>query len=180
MAAMHVGMMLAASKSPRALVYRISGGVLLLMSGFGVAALPWDRMSSAGHLLWLTSHRRPVPIFLLAVLWIVGLAVLWRAEFTLKAGIKKSIWPEEELTPLRRLTRTGAYLSFALLLAVRVCIVFVFSDSKGHGFALFPLFLIPFQTFIRLANILKQSEVSGSGVELSLRIGQPIRSEEWE
>ena len=167
------------SKSPQALVYRVGAGVLLTVIGFGISALPWDRIDFHGHMLWFTSHRKPVLLAALAVSWMMGFTISWRAESSLRDGVKSGFWPEVQLEALRRRIPAAGYLSVTALLAVLTSVALGFTSTFWHAHAMFWTVMIPIQTMTRISSILRNPQPVRPEVGLGLWNARPIHSQEW-
>jgi hypothetical protein len=106
-------------------------------------------------------------------------AFLWlRSRRFIVDGVSSLRWTEDELDWLRRQVERPAWsiLSFALLAAMGVCLVFE-RHHPGFAFLLY-LFLMPVQAITDLRGTLRRP-VARAGLIVNWSSAKPLQSEHW-
>jgi hypothetical protein len=103
-----------------------------------------------------------------------GFAITVWSISRLTTGVKKNVWTEGELAPLRRRLELPIWI-WLYLGAVAILIGVV--AWRGHA-GVFLLMLFPFQMLMGMLGLFKPQTATATGL-LSGRMLTPIRSEHW-
>jgi hypothetical protein len=147
-------------------------GNLVMASAVFFEVLLASKLSAGVTVLPVWEFR----LFTFGIPFLVGLAIVYLVAQKLRDGMKKGVWTDTELEPLRRRLRNPVWGLVSVALVILGVAVVVTARGFDHA-SLFCFLIIPFQTLLQIVQAVRPVENLRERIDWNS--SATVRSDHW-